>query len=220
MSLTDVQTGAAATPTLPAALRLGAVHLTVSDLDRSVAWYQRALGLRVHALDTGTAALGDGHEAVIFLHEDPQARSAGRHAGLYHYDAERHALELVESLDHDAARTLATEFVCGQSYFGSAHVLVLFVARFARSYWKYRRHPKAYASILMDAGHLSQTLYLLAAELGLGAFVTSVINDAAIDKRLGLDGVDEGTVAACGLGVPAGRSPFDPVFESFAPRRP
>src|SRR5205807_10140805 len=59
--------------------------LTVSDLDRSVAWYQRALGLRVHALDTGTAALGDGHEAVIFLHEDPQARSAGRHADLYHY---------------------------------------------------------------------------------------------------------------------------------------
>ena len=85
MSLTDLQTGAAATPTLPAALRLGAVHLTVSDLDRSVAWYQRALGLRVHALDTGTAALGDGHEAVIFLHEDPQARPAGRHAGLYHY---------------------------------------------------------------------------------------------------------------------------------------
>src|SRR4029453_4824630 len=34
--------------TLPATLRLGPVHLTVRDLDRAVAWYQRSLGLRVH----------------------------------------------------------------------------------------------------------------------------------------------------------------------------
>jgi catechol 2,3-dioxygenase len=33
---------------LPATLRLGAVHLTVSDLDRSVAFYEDALGLRLH----------------------------------------------------------------------------------------------------------------------------------------------------------------------------
>jgi catechol 2,3-dioxygenase len=29
--------------------------------------------------------LGDGHETVVVLHEDPAARPAGRHAGLYHY---------------------------------------------------------------------------------------------------------------------------------------
>jgi catechol 2,3-dioxygenase len=73
------------TPVLPATLRLGAVHLIVSDLDRSVAWYQRALGLRVHRQDVGEAALGTGDDDVIVLHEDPQARPAGRHAGLYHY---------------------------------------------------------------------------------------------------------------------------------------
>ncbi len=72
-------------PTLPAALRLGAVHLTVADVDRSVAWYQEALGLRVHAREDGTAELGDGSETVVVLHEDPLARPAGRHAGLYHY---------------------------------------------------------------------------------------------------------------------------------------
>jgi len=142
----------------------------------------------------------------------------GVQPGLYHYDAERHALEMVESLEHRAARKLATECVCGQTYFGSAHALVFFVARFERTHWKYQRHPKAYASILLDAGHLSQTLYLLAAELGLGAFVTTVINDAAIDERLGLDGVDEGTVAVCGLGIPGERSPLDPVFLPFEPR--
>src|SRR3954463_5237755 len=71
--------------TLPAALRLGAVDLTVADLDRAVAWYQRALGLRVHAQDVGVAELGDGTETLVILHEDAQARPSGRHAGLYHY---------------------------------------------------------------------------------------------------------------------------------------
>ena len=70
---------------LPAALRLGPVDLTVADLDRAVAWYQRALGLRVHRHDATEAELGDGTLTVVVLHEDPVARPAGRHAGLYHY---------------------------------------------------------------------------------------------------------------------------------------
>jgi catechol 2,3-dioxygenase len=67
------------------ALWLGPVHLTVADVDRSVAWYQQALGLRVHRHDADQAALGDGSEIVVVVHEDAQARPAGRHAGLYHY---------------------------------------------------------------------------------------------------------------------------------------
>src|SRR5947199_348528 len=72
-------------PILPATLRLGAVHRVVADLDRSVAWYQRALGLRVQRQDVGEAALGSGDDEVVVLHEDPAAGPAGRHAGLYHY---------------------------------------------------------------------------------------------------------------------------------------
>ncbi len=84
MSLIDVHPDGRTAAILPAALRLGAVHLTVSDIDRSVAWYQQALGLRVHAHAATGAELGDGHETVVVLHEDAQARPAGRHAGLYH----------------------------------------------------------------------------------------------------------------------------------------
>jgi catechol 2,3-dioxygenase len=72
-------------PVLPHTLRLGAVHLTVAGLDRSVAWYQRSLGLRVHARESAHAELGDGVETVVVLREDPQARPVGRHAGLFHY---------------------------------------------------------------------------------------------------------------------------------------
>jgi catechol 2,3-dioxygenase len=60
------------------------VHLIVADLERSAAWYERSLGLRVHARAPGRAALGDGAEPTVVLHEDPEARPAGRHAGLYH----------------------------------------------------------------------------------------------------------------------------------------
>ena len=72
-------------PTLPPALKLGAVHLTVADADRAADWYERSLGLRIHRRDGGGAELGDGNETLLVLHEDPQARSPGRHAGLYHY---------------------------------------------------------------------------------------------------------------------------------------
>src|SRR3954470_9507440 len=84
---TVVSTGQPAATPLPATLALGPVHLTVSDLPRSIEWYERALGLHLHAQDSDNAVaeLGDGDNAVLVLHEDRGARPAGRHAGLYHY---------------------------------------------------------------------------------------------------------------------------------------
>jgi catechol 2,3-dioxygenase len=84
MTLTDTTADGRAAA-LPAGVRLGAVHLTVADAGRSVAWYQRALGLRVHRHDPAEAELGDGAETVIVVHEDPQAHPPRRSAGLYHY---------------------------------------------------------------------------------------------------------------------------------------
>jgi catechol 2,3-dioxygenase len=86
----DVTTGPAAegVSTLPATLRLGAVALTVTDLDRSIAWYQAALGLHLHRhdADVGIAALGAGEDDVLVLHEDASATAPPRRSsGLYHY---------------------------------------------------------------------------------------------------------------------------------------
>jgi catechol 2,3-dioxygenase len=72
-------------PTLPDALTLGPVHLVVRGLQRAIDWYERSLGLRVHARGSGNAELGDGSETVVVLEEDPSAIPAGAHAGLYHY---------------------------------------------------------------------------------------------------------------------------------------
>jgi putative peptide maturation dehydrogenase len=144
---------------------------------------------------------------------------AGVVPGLYHYRSRDHALELIEPLSASEASALATEVVVGQTYFGSAHVLFLLTARFARNHWKYRNHQKAYAVMLMDVGHLSQTLYLVSTELGLGAFVTAAINSVLIDERLGLDGCKEGALAVVGCGRRSTeRSPFDPLFEPYDAR--
>jgi catechol 2,3-dioxygenase len=70
---------------LPATLRLGAVHLTVTDLDRSIPFYTRAIGLCLFQRTDGVATLGAGDEPLVVLHESRSASPAGRHAGLYHY---------------------------------------------------------------------------------------------------------------------------------------
>jgi catechol 2,3-dioxygenase len=84
MSTLTVTSSQAATP-LPATLSLGPVELAVTDVARSVEWYETALGLRMHSHADGSAELGDGTTVVLRLVEDPRAQPAGRHAGLYHY---------------------------------------------------------------------------------------------------------------------------------------
>lgn len=84
MSPTDIDIDTVPVPALPAATRLGMAHLTVSDLDRSVAFYQDAAGLRRLGGDDTVATLGTASGDVLALHEDPLAQPAGRHAGLFH----------------------------------------------------------------------------------------------------------------------------------------
>lgn len=121
--------------------------------------------------------------------------------GLYHYESNTHSLAQLEALDIGDARELARRFVANQRYFASAHVLVIQVARFDRNFWKYPNDAKAYAAVMLDAGHLSQTLYMAATRLGLGAFFTSSINDGDIADRLALSSTREAAVGVNGLGM-------------------
>ena len=138
--------------------------------------------------------------------------------GLYHYRVREHVLELVTPLERDEAAGAITEITAGQRWLDSAAAALVLTVRFARSFWKYRRSPTAYATLLMDAGHLSQTFYLVCADLGLGAFLTNVVDTAACEKLLRLDGLAEGALAVLCCGLPtADRSPLDPEFVPFTP---
>jgi catechol 2,3-dioxygenase len=73
---------------LPGDTRVGVVRLQVADLERSLDWYVRVLGLTPLREGAGRAALGpEGGATLIELVERPGAKSIGRHArlGLFHF---------------------------------------------------------------------------------------------------------------------------------------
>ena len=95
---------------------------------------------------------------------------------------------------------------------------MIHVARFDRTFWKYAQHRKAYKAVLMDSAHLSQTFYLTAAHLGLGAFYTAAINDADIARRLRLKPVREAAIAINGVGLAdSGRDELHFVTDPYRP---
>ncbi len=119
--------------------------------------------------------------------------------GLYHYRADAHALEPLPAPDV-ALEDFVMEAVAQQHWFRDAHVLIILAPRFDRTFWKYRQHAKGYRVVALEAGHISQTLYLSATDLGLGAFITGAINEKHLERALGLDPATQGAMAICGFG--------------------
>ncbi|HEX7256113.1 MAG TPA: VOC family protein [Gaiellaceae bacterium] len=70
---------------LPPETGMGPVELTVSDLDRSLDYYRRAIGLSVREQAGGRASLGSNGNELLRLHEVPGARPAPRNTGLFHF---------------------------------------------------------------------------------------------------------------------------------------
>lgn len=69
---------------LPDRLRLGEVHLKVTDLARSIDFYERVIGLDARTESSSSARLSAGGEDILVLHELPDARRVARYSGLYH----------------------------------------------------------------------------------------------------------------------------------------
>lgn len=72
-------------PTLSNDLHLGYAHLTVSNLERSLAYYQNALGFQLHRSAGDTAYLGAGGPDLLALTEHRGAVRYPRTTGLYHF---------------------------------------------------------------------------------------------------------------------------------------
>jgi catechol 2,3-dioxygenase len=68
------------------ATHIGAVHLTIADLSRSLQFYESRLGLELHRRDGDTAWLGpDGTRTFLVLSQDASATRARGTTGLYHF---------------------------------------------------------------------------------------------------------------------------------------
>lgn len=124
----------------------------------------------------------------------------GVEPGLYHYDAFAHALEPLRLGPAPQLRELVVQLASGQTFTGRGAFVVLLVARLGRNYWKYPHSCRTYAVMHQDAGHLSQTFYLVATRLGLGAFYTAALDGRTAERRLGLETSVEAPLGLCGCG--------------------
>jgi catechol 2,3-dioxygenase len=74
---------------------MGPVHLTVSDLQRSLDYYTNTIGLETLEAGAGRASLGSAGRELLVLVEEPGAGSARGYTGLFHFAllvSERRAL--------------------------------------------------------------------------------------------------------------------------------
>ncbi|HXX15730.1 MAG TPA: SagB family peptide dehydrogenase [Candidatus Eremiobacteraceae bacterium] len=125
----------------------------------------------------------------------------GLSAGIYHYDAVGHRLELLRK---GIGKGEIAAMLAGQRWCGNAAVVMLLTAVFERTQWKYE-HPRAYRVVLAEAGHVCQTFCLTATWLGLAPFCTMALADTKIERALGIDGVKESVLYAAGVGMKAER---------------
>lgn len=199
-----------------------AQHVSAAQLS---ALLKRVFGVQgTEELAHGAVALKKNHPSGGGLHPVEAylvvQRVEGLVPGLYHYNVEAHALDLLRELPSEEAHAFAMTAVAGQEYFADAPVMLVMAARFARSMWKYRNHPKIYRAILLEMGHISQNLYLTATEMNLGAFITAAINEVEIEQAFGLEPIIEGPLCVCGFGARAKERitvEFDPTHKVWAP---
>lgn len=137
---------------------------------------------------------GSAYELELYL---TVASCDGLARGFYHYDAAAHVLAAIDAHpQHIEAVLQSAEFAMDAS--APPQILITIAARFGRISWKYS--AIAYALILKDVGVLTQTLYMMATDLGLGGCAIGTTNIDLFAKMTGLDFHVEGPVGQFALG--------------------
>jgi SagB-type dehydrogenase family enzyme len=110
----------------------------------------------------------------------------GLESGLYRYVSISHELAQIEKSKTFGA-SLA-EASLNQSMVKDAAVTFIWVADSYRT--TYRYGMRGYRYIFLDAGHVSQNLYLVAEQLGLGTCAIAAYDDDMVNNLMKLDGKD------------------------------
>jgi SagB-type dehydrogenase family enzyme len=116
--------------------------------------------------------------------------------GLYHYDADEHALVRVTC----GAPKRPSDYLPTQTWYNGASALVFMASVFARAQWRYS-DSRTYRSLLAEVGHQGQTFCLIATALGLAPFCSMALADSKIERDLGIDGISEAVMYSVGVGT-------------------
>jgi SagB-type dehydrogenase family enzyme len=116
--------------------------------------------------------------------------------GIYHYAVLEHGLALVRSGDF---RDEITGAGLDQEMLGDADVVLVMSAIFNRTRHTYLERGFRY--VYIEAGHISQNLYLEAVSLGLGSVAVGAFLDEKINELIGVDGHNEAAVYLQAVGT-------------------
>jgi len=144
---------------------------------------------------------GADYELELYLAVDT---CEGLVRGFYHYDAGAHALVPI-SVRANQLDALLTDAAFAMSAPAAPQILITIAARFSRISWKYS--SLAYALILKNVGVLTQTLYLMATDMGLGGCAIGSVNIDLFAKMTGIDFHIEGPVGQFAIGRAAASVP-------------
>ena len=117
--------------------------------------------------------------------------------GFYHYDAGAHVLAPI-GVPANELEALLAEAEDAMGAPAAPQILITIAARFGRISWKYS--SIAYALILKDVGVLTQTLYLMATDMGLGGCAIGITNIDLFAKMTGVEFHVEGPVGQFAIG--------------------
>ena len=115
--------------------------------------------------------------------------------GIYHYNVERHELELLKQGDFGQA---AAHAALDQSMVGQANVTFIWTAIFERTRWKYAQ--RAYRYIYLDSGHIAAQLSLAATGMGLGTCQIAALYDDEVNALIDVDGIEESVIYMTAVG--------------------
>ena len=109
--------------------------------------------------------------------------------GIYHYCVLDHSLELVKAGDF---RGLIIDAGMKQEMLGASGVSFVLSAIFDRVRHKYGERGFRY--VYIEAGHISQNIYLQAGSLGLGSVCVGAFLDEKVNQLIGVDGRKEAAI--------------------------
>lgn len=112
---------------------------------------------------------------------------AGVEKGLYRYQAFSNELVLLKADSEIGEKT--TEGALGQAFTGKAAVNFIWTCIPYRGEWRY--DIAAHKTMLLDAGHLCQNLYLACESIDYGTCAIAAYDQEKMDALIGVDGIDE-----------------------------